>query len=105
MRGCKARPLLCTCGFSAGVTDSHACRSGFRDFPELRVSSRVALGVLNLGFHFGCVVMRFLEGACVGARLAPCFAHVALTQVLLTLTHAAPASLISRSCASIPEFP
>ena len=81
MRACKACPLLCTCGFNAGVTVSRASHSGVRDFTELCVYSRVAPGLVNLGFHFGRVAMRFLQVACVRARLAPCFAHVALTQV------------------------
>ena len=81
MRACKARPLLCTCGFNAGVTNSRASHSGVRDLWELRVYYRVPLGLVNVGFRFGHVVMRFLEVACVGASLAPCFAHVALTQV------------------------
>ena len=81
MSACRARALLCTCGFNAGVTDSRACHSGVRDIPELRVYSRVALGLVKLGFHFGRVVMRFLEVACVRARVAPCFAHMAFTQV------------------------
>ena len=104
MRTCKPHPLLCTCGFNAGGTDFHACHSGVRDFPELRVYSKTPLGLVNLGFHFGRVVMRILEVACVRASLTPCFAHV-LTQVGLTLTHATPAFVISRSCASIPEPP
>ena len=63
MRGCKSRSLLCTCGFNAGVTDSCTCHSGVLDIPEMRVYSRVALGLVELGFHFGRVVMRFLEVA------------------------------------------
>ena len=105
MRVCRAHPLLCPCALNAGGTDSHACHSDVRDFPEMRVHSRTPLSLVNLAFHFGRVVMRFLEMACVGARLIPCFAHVPLTQVGLILTHATPASVIPRSCASIPDLP
>ena len=105
MRACKADPLLCTWGLNPGATDSDACHSGFPDFSELRVYSQTFLGLVNLGFYFGRVVMRFLEVACVRASLTPFFAHGALTQVRLTLTHATPTSLICRSCASIPELP
>ena len=73
-------------------------------FPGVGVYSRSPLGLVNLGFYFRGVVMRFLEVACLREGLTPCFAHVPLTQVGLTLTLATPASLISRSCASIPEL-
>ena len=63
------------------MTDSGACHYGGRDFPELCVYSRVPFGLVNLGFHFGRVVMRFPEVACVRAGLTPSFAHVALTLV------------------------
>ena len=105
MREYKPHALLCTCAFNAGGTDAHACHSGARDFPELRVYSRGPLGLVNLGFQFGRVVIRFLEVACVRASLTTCLAHVLLTQVGLTLTHATPAPLISRSCTSIPDLP
>ena len=104
MRACKAHPLLCTCGSNAGGTNSHSYHSGVRDFPELHVYSRDSLGLVNLGFHFGSVVMRFVEVACVRARLTPCFAHVIHSAQPRTLTHASPAPLISRSFASIPEL-
>ena len=81
MRACKANPLLCTCDLNAGVTDSHGCHSGVRDLPEFRVYFRVPLDLVNLEFHFDHVVTRFVEVACVRARLTPCFAHVALKQV------------------------
>ena len=87
MRACKANPLLCTWGLNTGWTDSHACHSGVPDFSELRVYSRTPLGLVNLGFHFGRVVMRFLELACVRARVTPCFAFVPHGAVALTLTH------------------
>ena len=103
MRACKPHPLLCTC-FNAGGTDSHACHSGVCDFPELRVYSRAPLGLVNLGFHCGRVVMRFLGVACVRAMLTRCFAVESRSAVGLTLTHATPASVISRSCASFPEL-
>ena len=35
------------------ASDSHACHSGTRDFPELRVYSLTPLGLVHLGFHFG----------------------------------------------------
>ena len=105
MRACKANPLLCTCGFDAGVTDSHAHHSGVHDSPELRVYSRLALGLANLGFHFGRVFMSFLEVACVRAGLTHWFVAVPQSAVGVTLTHTTLASVISRSCASIPEFP
>ena len=54
---------------------SHACHSGVRDFPELRVYFQSPLGLVKLGFHFGRVVMRFLEMACVRGRLLPGFAQ------------------------------
>ena len=63
------------------MTDSDACHSGGRDFPELRVYSRVPFGLVNFGFHFSRAVMRFLEVTCVSGRLIPSFPHVALTQV------------------------
>ena len=53
---------------------SHACRSDARDFPEVRVYSQTPSALVKLGFHFGRVVMRFLEVAFVRARLTPCFA-------------------------------
>ena len=105
MRACKPHPLLCTCAFNAGGTDSHACHSGARDFPELRVYSRTPLGLVNVGLHFGRVVMRFLEVACVSTSLHLCFALVPQSAGGLTLTHATPAPVISRSRTSIPELP
>ena len=127
MRACATHPLLCTCGLKAGVTDSHACHSDVVDIPELRVYSRVHFGIgnrpatpgnhgrrsgiresqshLHLGFRFARVVMHFLEVACVRAGLTHWFGVVPQTAVGLTLTHATPASLISRSCASISELP
>ena len=105
MRAHKSHCLFCTCVFNAGVAISHACHSGVRDFLEFRVYSRVALGLVKLDFYFGRVVMGFLEVTCVRASLAHCFAHVALAQVGLTLAHATTASVISRSCASLPELP
>ena len=75
------------------------------DFPELHVYSRGPVGLGNLGFYFGSVVMRFVEVACASASLTPCFAHVPHSAVGLTLTYATPAPLISRSWASIPEVP
>ena len=105
MREYKAHPLLCTCSCNAGGTDSHACHSGVRDFPELRVYSRTPLGLVNLEFHLDRVVMRFLEVACVRERLTPYFALAPQSALGLTLTHATQASMISRTCASIPKLP
>ena len=76
---------------------SHACHSGARDFPELRVYSPTPLGLVHLRFHFGLVVIRFVEVASVSTRLIPFFLHMCLT-----LTHANLAPVISRSCPSIP---
>ena len=105
MREYKPHPVVFTAASKCMGTQSQACHSGARDFPELRLYSLNPSSLVNLGFHFGRVVMRFVEVACVSTRLTPCFAHVAVTQVGLTLTHATPASVISRSCAFIPELP
>ena len=105
MREYKPHPLLCTYASQCGGTHSHACHSGVPDFPELRVYFRRPLGLVNLGFHFGRVGLRFVEVACVSTSITPCFALVPHSAMGLTLAHATPASLISRSCASIPEVP
>ena len=105
MREYKPPPLSRTCASECGGTDTHACQSAARDFPELRVHSRGPLGIVNLGFLSGRVVMRFLEVACVRTSLHLCFALVPHGAVGLTLTHATPAPVISRSCASIPDLP
>ena len=59
--------------FFRTASDSHACHSGARDFPELRVYSPTSLGLVHLGFHFGRVVRGFMEVACVRTRLTPFF--------------------------------
>ena len=74
MRACKAHPLFRTCALECMGLHSHACRSDARDFPEVRVYSQTPSALVKLGFHFGRVVMRFLEVAFVRARLTPCFA-------------------------------
>ena len=76
MLACRPHPLLCPRAFNSGQTESDACHSGVRSFPELRVYSRAPLRLVNLGFHFVRVVMRFLEVACVRGGLTPCFGHV-----------------------------
>ena len=65
MREFKPHPLLFTCASEWGGPHSHACQSSAPDFPELRVYSSGSLGVVNLGFHVGQVVMHFVEVACV----------------------------------------
>ena len=60
-------PFFCT------ASHSHACHSGARDFPELRVYSPIPLGLVHLGFHFGRVVMCFVKVARVSTRLTPFF--------------------------------
>ena len=72
------RPILTPCFAHvphSAQPHSHACHSGAPDFPELRVHSQSPLGLMKLAFHFGRVVMRFLEMACVRASLSPCFAQ------------------------------
>ena len=76
MRACKAHPLFGTGALECMGLQSHACHSGARDFLEVRVYSQTPLALVKLGFHFGRVVMRLLEVACVRARLTPCFAWV-----------------------------
>ena len=105
MREYKPQRLVCTCASECSGTHSHPCHSSTPNFPELRVYYRTPLGLVNLGLHFGRVVMRFVELACVRASLTPYLAHVTLTQLKLTLTHTTPASVVSRSCASIPKLP
>ena len=105
MREYKPHPLFRTCASEFGGTHSHACHSGAPDFPELRVNTRSPLGLVYLGFHFGCVLMRFLEVACVTKRLTPYFAPVPHSAQPVALRRATPAPLISRSCTSIPEVP
>ena len=101
----KPHPLVYTGAYECGGTHSHACHSDAPDFPELRVYSRGPLILVKLGFHFGRVSMRFVEVACVSTSLTRWFALVPQRAVGLTLMHATPAPLISRSCASIPEVP
>ena len=101
----KPHPFVCTGSYECGGTHSHAGHSADRDFPELSVYSRRSLGLVNLGFHFARVGMRYLEVAWVSTSLTPWFAQVPLSAVGFILTHATPAALISRGCASIPEFP
>ena len=91
----KPHPLLFTCDSECGGHHSHACHSSAPYFPELRVYSRRPFGLVRLGFHFGRVVMRFVEVACVSSSLTPCFSLVPKSAVALTLTHATPA----------PQFP
>ena len=146
----RISPYFAPCVSQCTACNSDACHSGAPDFPEFRVYSRYPLGLVHLGFHFGRVLMRFLEEACVTKRLTPyfalgpphsaepvtctlfpkslgssatgipfwprshaslgsgmraCFADVPHSAQPVTLTYATPASLISRSCASIPEVP
>ena len=61
------------------------------------------MGLVNLGFRFRRVVMRYVEVACVSTSLHPWFAQVPQSAWGLSRTHATPAPVISRSCASIPE--
>ena len=60
----------------AHVPHSHECHSGAPNFPELRDYFRPPFSLVKLGFHFGRVLMRFVEVACVSTSLTPCFAHV-----------------------------
>ena len=103
MREFKPHPLVCTCALHCSGTHSHTCHSGAPNFPEFRVYSLGPFGLVNLGFHFGALGMRFVEVACVSTSLTPWLALVPNTAVGLTLTYATPAPLISRSCTSIPE--
>ena len=104
MRECKPHPLLYTCGSECGGTHSNACHSGAPDFPYLRVYFRGPLALVNLVFHFSRVVMRFVKVACVSATLTPCYSLVPHSGQPLSLTHATPLPLISRSFASIPQL-
>ena len=69
MRACKPRPWFTLVPQSAvGLTLTHATPASVISrscggIPE------VPLGLLNLGFHFGSVVMPLLEVACVRAVL------------------------------------
>ena len=87
---------------SSGV-HSDACHSGARDFPLLHVYSRGPLGLVNLAFFLGRLAMRYVEVACMNSTLHPSFAQVPLRAVGFILTHATPARVFSRSCASIPD--
>ena len=103
MRDYNPHPLICTGASDCSGAHSHDCLSGALKLPELRVYSRGPLGLVNLGFHFGRVAMRYVEVACVSTTLTPWFAQVPQCAVGLILTYATPAPRISRSCASIPE--
>ena len=103
MREYQRPPFFCTCASECSGVRSHACHSGARDFPGLRVYSRGPQCLANLGFYFGRFVMLFVEVACVSTSLHPSLAYVLRSAVGLALTHATPAPVISRSCASIPE--
>ena len=105
MRACKAHPLFRTGALECMRLHSHACHSSARAFPEVCVYSQTPSALVKLGFHFGHVVMRFLKVACVRASLTPYFAQGPESAWGFTLTHATPASVISRSCASIPKLP
>ena len=65
----RLTPFCCT------ASHSHACHSGARGLPELRVYSPTPtlLGLVHLGFHFDRVVMCFVEVAHVSTRLTPFF--------------------------------
>ena len=63
-----------------GGSHFHAFHSSAPDFSELRVYYRTSMGLVNLEFHFGRVLMRFVEVACVSTSLTPCFAHVPHSQ-------------------------
>ena len=63
--------------FFCTASHSHACHSVAPDFPQLRVYSPIPLRLRHLGFHFGCVVMRFVEVAGVSTRLTPFFSTYA----------------------------
>ena len=67
----RLTPIFCT------VSNSHACHSGARHFPELRVYSPIPLGLVHLGFHFDRVVMRLVEVEGVSKRLTPFFSTCA----------------------------
>ena len=67
----RLTPSSCT------ASHSHACHSVARDIPELRVYCRGSLGLVHLGFHFGGVVMRFVEVAGVSTRLTAFFSTCA----------------------------
>ena len=97
--------LVCTGASECMGAQSNECHSVFRDFPELRVYSRRPLDIVSLGFRFGRVGMRYVEVACVSTSVHPCFAQVPKSAWGLSRTHATPALMISRSCASIPDVP
>ena len=103
MREYKPHPFVCTCASECGGTCSHACHSSARDLPELRIYTRSPLGLVNMAFHFGCVVMRFVEVTCVSTSPSPWFALVPQSAMGLTLTHATPAPVNSQSCETIPD--
>ena len=103
MREYKPHPMVCNCSSECSGTHSHACHSSAPYFPELRAYSRGPLGLVNLGLHFGPVVMRFVEVAWVSTSLFPLCALNSESVVGLTLTHPTPTPIICWSCASIPE--
>ena len=76
MRAWKALAWFRTGALESMGLYSHACHTGARDFPEMRVYSQSPSALVKLGFHFGRVVMRFLEVACLRGRLTSCFAQV-----------------------------
>ena len=71
MREYSPYPLVFTGAPECMGVQSHACHSGARDFPELRVYSRNSMGLVNLGFQLGRVGMPYVEVACVSTSLTP----------------------------------
>ena len=105
MREYKPHPLVFTGASEYMGVHSHACHSGSRDFLELRVFPRRPFGLVNLGFHFGRIGMRYVEVACVSTSLTHWFPQVPQNAWGYIRTHATPAPVISRSCASILKVP
>ena len=64
----RLTPSFCT------PSHSHPCHSGARHFQEFEsIPQLLWIYLVHLGFHFGCVVMRFLEVARVSTGLTLSF--------------------------------
>ena len=89
-----------TCASQCTASHSQACHYGCRDLAggAYLLSKLPWDYLLHPGIRFGRVVMCFVEVAGVTTRLSPY-----TPAQPLTLTHATPSPVLSRSCASIAE--
>ena len=101
MREYNHPPLVCTGASKCVREQTNACHSGSRDYTELPVYSRSPMGLVNLGFRFRRVVMRYVEVACVSTSFHPWFAQVPQSAWELSRKPANPKRVIYRSYASI----